>query len=808
MPQINTSVYGASDEWLTYYTGSLFARDNLPQYANFTGVSETSKPTFNSASALRAGAGTGRVQINVPIDNSFAMLGVDDNASIVHQHWYKRGNTTEESFNVAMQRYAVNPMGWGRVQSNYIAANNIVTIRADNDYAAWAYNQRDNLQSNPDSYFGVCTRMPMSIVYVIFVKVSDKAPDNDIPQSSINTKVLDLYTYINGHVANDDTSNKYYEDYPIILGILGYPMARNTSEYTDQAVGTVALRNTLPAANDIYPYPVILQQIEPFTDPDDRDQKLDLYRYAQPTAAVYGNTYSAAVNPYDDNTPKNGSTMTLDCYPFALFGGINYFISTPISSTTSYRYYYMGVCGHDDKLHKKFLTIDSKRYWAFWSTLDDFGGIDTFREYARRQMAYLGGFFTESYYAAQYEPTLDTDYCFCGSIDDDGVTHGNYTQGVNNRKQKQWDWDDYSPNDYDPNKKPDTGIYDDETQIVGNTSAGTAFVHVYECSYETIQNLKMYLYNQIAPEATQESLTKNFLTVNPIDCITGCYEFPFSVWDRFSHAANIVIGNTIATGGDEHPIVGYPVSATLRVLDFGSVYYYPYYDDFRDYEPYSEALLYIPYVGYIPISPSEYMGHDIGVKIIADITTGSCQALVYKDKLVIESQSGNIGTQVPITGIQQADYANAIHNASTALLSSQVASVATVGTAAISLATGNVVGAVQSVTALAQSGINISNAQYNLDHTKVPFKQSGVASPNINFSNEQQARLILKRPIMDQRYNQSAYGRTVGFACLITDKLSTFAGYTQATNVDMSGVTASADEKQMIQQLLQSGVYL
>ena len=131
MPQINTSVYGASDEWLTYYTKSLFARDNLPQYANFTGVSETSKPTFNSASALGAGAGTGRVQINVPIDNSFAMLGVDDNASIVHQHWYKRGNTTEENFNVAMQRYAVNPMGWGRVQNNYIAANNIVTIRAN-----------------------------------------------------------------------------------------------------------------------------------------------------------------------------------------------------------------------------------------------------------------------------------------------------------------------------------------------------------------------------------------------------------------------------------------------------------------------------------------------------------------------------------------------------------------------------------------------------------------------------------------------------------------------------------------------------
>lgn len=483
--------------------------------------------------------------------------------------------------------------------------------------------------------------------------------------------------------------------------------------------------------------------------------------------------------------------------------GINTTIQKPLSDN------YLPIYGYDRFILGRFQnSVGSERFFAYWDVVDK----NDFKEWCLKQTSYFGMYFTDRYYnfTSNVEDFYSDDHTYMGLIDESGITHGTYAQGkeIANYEQSTWDsLKNQSPYDY--TKRPDESVYDEETKLVGNTKAGTAFLHVYECDYATINSLKKFLYQKIAPQSTTESLTQNFLTVNPIDCITGCFEFPFSIRDRFSTPSNIVLGNTTATGvDDESPIVGYAFENTLRILDFGSIYYYPFYSDFRDYEPYSEALLYIPYVGFSPISPSEFMGHDIGIKMICDLLTGSCQALVYKDGLVIESLSGNIGTQVPITGIQQADYSNAIHSASSQLLSTQISSMSAFSSTIGSLISGDLGNVVGSVGNLAQSGVAISNAKYELQHTQVPFKMSGTASPNVNFSNEQGARLIIKRPQMLDGYSPSQYGHTVGFACLLTAPLSQFSGFTQATNADLSGISATVTEKQLIQQLLQSGVYL
>lgn len=782
MPTVNTSVYGLSENWT--YVG---LSEKSPAFADFGDspvpegkpANHTLDGTFSTAYLNK------KLIFNEKIDNSICAIGVDSGYSGRKMTYYPV-LTNEYTTPQTLYGEQAIPLFWNIYDNSsiYNSYYNVIGFQSTTlkNQNAWGIDSVPATVTstsmirlnNQDAGIKPCVYMPVKdCMWLIFVLCSIESDYN----TSIPTPVtIDLYSYVHG---TDTDGIKLYEKYPVICGIglnLAIKLRSDNRVMMDWSIG-----NCFSPNPEIFKYGT-----------EDNEQK-EMLMYRNP---AFHRTNSTFIGTNSEDKADNVNTLIS---PMLFYGNYAHRIQT---SNTKNMWY--GVLGSPQ-------VIDLENGWGQvqYTPYIEWGSIDEFESFCKSQAAYQGMFFTDKYYIAINETEFDSDDVYLGIIDDAGITHGQYSQGQDNRNQKQWNWNDLiSESPYDPSKKPDPSQYDEETKLYGATSAGTAFLHVYECDGAVIENLKYYLYQIVAPEATNETLTKNFLTVNPIDCITGCYEFPFTIRDRFSGPSNIVLGNTHASGGEDHPIVGYILTQTLRILDFGSVYYYPFYDDFRDYEPYSEALLYIPYVGYIPISPSEFMGHNIGLKMICDLLTGSCQALVYKDGLVIESSSGNIGTQVPITGIQQADYSNSIHSASTRLLASQVSSVASFGNSLASLATGNVVGAVSSIANVAQAGINVSNAKYELEHTKVPFKQSGVASPNVNFSNEQQARLILKRPQMLESYNPAQYAHTVGFACLITAPLSTFTGFTQATNVDLSGITATVTEKQMIQQQLQSGVYL
>lgn len=484
-----------------------------------------------------------------------------------------------------------------------------------------------------------------------------------------------------------------------------------------------------------------------------------------------------------------------------------------------YRYTYMNLIGQSGKFipvygaNKFTVTTDvanSKLLFAYWNVTN----ILEFEEWCLTQAAYVGMYFTPSYsnlnlgYTSSHDIYSD-ERTYLGLIGSDGITRGEYVHGKEIALYPQSEWDSLrNQSPYDYTKKPDNSIYNDETKL--NTSrtqpVGTAFTHIYACSYGDIGQLKTYLYNTVAPEATQETLTQNFLTVNPIDCVVSCMQFPFELGSIVGRQVPISLGNTQAKYQDSL-IRAFELTDGLKILDFGSIYYYPFYADFRDFEPYTEGLLYIPYVGYVPISPADFIGENLGIKLLCDLVTGSCTALIYRNGLVVQAVNGTIGVQVPITGIQQADYTNSVHRASSQLTSATAQTATSVLGAYTSLLTGNVAGVAGSIGTLIQNVITQSQAKYELEHTKVPFKISGVASSANSFDNEQQARLILKRPLMDSTYSPEDYGKTVGFACIITAPLSEFTGYTQAINVDMDGIVATTTEKQMIEQLLQGGVY-
>ena len=368
----------------------------------------------------------------------------------------------------------------------------------------------------------------------------------------------------------------------------------------------------------------------------------------------------------------------------------------------------------------------------------------------------------------------------------------------------------------------DPNTYSDTTTLQKMLfKSANLFNTVYYTDY-SIALLAQYLYDYVAPTATEDSNRQKFLNANPIDCIVNLYFYPLDFNALIGGTLQqIKLGNQAATyttqGGTVVAITGVPLTGygdMQLIIDMGEVVYYPHFGDFRDYEPYSSAELIIPYHGSLTISPAEYMGHKIGVKAIVDLSTGASIAYIFRDDLAVDSITGTVGVQIPVSGIAQADYNNSVFNASAQLNAAKISAAAgfasdTIGLVA-SAVSANPLGVAASVTKLAADTAAASNnldiAQYNVSHVKIPYRQSGTSTPATSTAADQIARLIVRRPKMLE-YDPQIYAEVNGYACLICDTLSGYTGFTVCSDVHVGG-GATAEEKNMIKSLLQAGVYL
>lgn len=420
---------------------------------------------------------------------------------------------------------------------------------------------------------------------------------------------------------------------------------------------------------------------------------------------------------------------------------------------------------------------------------------------------------------------------YCGVIESDGMTYGDYTQGEDNKDNRVYSWTDSTQTPFDPANIPDTDNtkYDYETQYPSwNLVPSTC--NMYVVSQSAIEKLSDIIATAIAGRPDPDQLStvdyalNNGLTNNPIDTIISvrayaAKQLPYST---------LIPTEVIKCGAwYNNSVQGHKLSRTSDSIDFhfrrstqnGLVAKYG--NSFLDYASYTRAELIIPYCGTVALQAADFLNHDINVRIIVDYITGMCTAFVMRDLVAIATVSGSMGVDIPVTGLQNATLAaqrvNAVLQRDNANLNTAGAAVgavaSTIGFAA-SLATGNVVGALGSGTGLlssinrfSQSDNQIQKADYDIQHMQAPVKSIQSATPNISFRYEHTCRLIIYRPVLSSDYVPEIYGHTVGFACLINGKVKQFSGLTVGT-IDTAGIAATDTEKAMIQKAFASGVYL
>ena len=323
--------------------------------------------------------------------------------------------------------------------------------------------------------------------------------------------------------------------------------------------------------------------------------------------------------------------------------------------------------------------------------------------------------------------------------------------------------DNTTPDDNTPTPTPIPPIID----IGGSASA---LYTVYNPSKNNLNALGTYLWTS----AILEQLVRIF-TNNPMDAIISLHSIYCS--PSLGANSNIKLGYLDAGSGTNCPTV----NSQFVSIDCGNVDIPEYFGDCRDYSPYTNVTIFLPFIGFRTVKTEDIVAGRINIKYNIDVLTGSCVAIVSVRKkgvsYTLYTFEGNCSMNLPLTG---ADHTRMIAGLSSAVLGG---------------VTGGVAGAVMGGVNAMASGSFQANIQ-----------RSGSFSGNAGAMSIKKPYIIVNR---DYIYDAESYNELYGFPANISTRLGDCSGYNRVKSVHVDSISnATKEEKNEIESILRSGFIL
>ena len=98
--------------------------------------------------------------------------------------------------------------------------------------------------------------------------------------------------------------------------------------------------------------------------------------------------------------------------------------------------------------------------------------------------------------------------------------------------------------------------------------------------------------------------------------------------------------------------------STSSYVDAGTVSIDALFDSYRDFSPYTELSVWLPYHGWEKLEIAKYLNKTVNIRYYVDIATATYVIAMVADNLIVDEFSGNIGVTLPVCGNNQSQYAN------------------------------------------------------------------------------------------------------------------------------------------------------
>lgn len=308
------------------------------------------------------------------------------------------------------------------------------------------------------------------------------------------------------------------------------------------------------------------------------------------------------------------------------------------------------------------------------------------------------------------------------------------------------------------------------------SATDTGFITIFNPSLAQLQQLAGYMWSNLFDLATFKKLF-----ADPMDCILGLSIVPVSVPNGSTQA--VKVGN-ISTG------VNMTVAASQYVeVDCGSLNVNEYWGAYLDYDPYTKAEIYLPYVGTHPVAVDDIMRKNVSVKYHVDILSGACTAYVKCGGSILYEFIGQCSSSIPITGNDWTSVINGVLS-----IAGSIGTMVATGGLSAPVSTGSVAGALTGAGTIASTAINTM---------KPSVEKSGAMAGTGGMLAVQTPYLILTRPRQALPSGQNSF---MGYPSFMNEYLGLLSGYTEVESVHLSGIPGTDAEIQEIENLLMKGV--
>lgn len=347
-------------------------------------------------------------------------------------------------------------------------------------------------------------------------------------------------------------------------------------------------------------------------------------------------------------------------------------------------------------------------------------------------------------------------------------------------------------------------------------ASGSGLIHVYNPTPGEFVGFGNWLWVTYA-DASIEKIWNN-----PFDGIIGAHEL---------YATPQTDGrDNIRSGFLVCPVTSALVRQRYTEIDCGTVIVPEFYGNYFDYSPYSQAYIYLPFIGINEVSIDDIVGHAVNIRYRVDAYNGSCIAMIYVAKSGYRNLcyqfGGNCAVEVPLAGGSQAAIKAGMLQAEAysraAIQSAQIQKTASIGSGILNGAAGSsfagplagIIGALAGGTSgYIQGSANVAAAKLQGSAmqeaaryaNKSSVQHSGQFGASHGAMGLKNPFIMIRNPIQVKVVN---YNNDYGFPAHKRVIIGGCTGYLRVREVNVISAHATNEEKRAIEEELKAGVYV
>lgn len=307
------------------------------------------------------------------------------------------------------------------------------------------------------------------------------------------------------------------------------------------------------------------------------------------------------------------------------------------------------------------------------------------------------------------------------------------------------------------------------TVTVASDSGDYGLFTLYKIDKGNLKKLSSYLWSSDFLD------NFHFFTQDPSDCLISLMGYPANV-SSSATLSNIITGNLASSEAK-----GYLINNIFQSKNFGEIKILPYFNDFRDYAPYTKIDVYLPFVGMVSLNPDEVMNSTLKLEYRFELLSGNFNASIKVQNGLLNSElynySGNMAISLPLSSSNWTNVYSSILRSSASITSG--------------LLTSNV-------------GQILSGAS-DIALNSTPTIRNGNLSGNSGFCSNLSAYAIITRAVSDVPENYTVLHGQPSNKYI---NISECQGFTKIEDIDLNISGATLSELEEITTLLQTGIFL